>query len=222
MTKLNQRIAHLEIPQRMLKLDISDEGYPVPWFVSWIKGKPDFRAVDTEKLVIAVRHKKCFLCGDSLGVHMTFVIGPMCAVNHTSAEPPAHYSCALYSVKACPFLTQPRMRRNEKDMPIDANQPGGEMIRRNPGVSLLWTTKKYTMTRVSNGILFRIGDPEVLEFWAEGKKATKKQVLDSVESGLPILQKMAEEEGPESISHLKLLTTAAMKLIDTNFEMSQP
>jgi hypothetical protein len=221
MNKLNQRIIHLEIPQRMRKLKISDEGYPVPWFVSWPNGKPDFRAVDTEKLVIAVRHKKCFLCGENLGAHMTFVIGPMCAVNRTSAEPPTHYSCALYSVKACPFLTQPRMRRNEKDMPIDATKPAGEMIRRNPGVSLLWTTKKYLTQRLSNGLLFKIGEPETLEFWAEGQRATKKQVLDSVESGLPILQEMAVEEGPKAIQQFQTMVIAAIKLINANFEMSK-
>jgi hypothetical protein len=219
--KLNQRIIHLDIPPRMKKLEISDEGYPVPWFVSWPNGKPDFRAVDTEKLVIAVRHKKCFLCGENLGSYMTFVIGPMCAVNRTSAEPPVHHSCGLYSVKACPFLTQPKMRRNEKDMPIDKINPAGEMIRRNPGVSLLWTTKTYTLMRADNGVLFKIGEPETLEFWAEGQHATKKQVLESIESGLPILQKMAEEEGPDSMFHLKTLTGLAMKLIDANFEMSK-
>jgi hypothetical protein len=206
----------------MANLKISDEGYPVPWFVSWIHGKPDFRAVDTEKLIIAMRHKKCFLCGKNLGVHMTFVIGPMCAVNRTSAEPPAHHSCALYSVQACPFLTQPRMRRNEKDMPIDATNPAGEMIKRNPGVSLLWTTKTYMTTKLSNGILFKIGEPEKLEFWAEGKHATKKQVMDSVESGLPILQKMAIEEGPRAMQQFQTMVIAAMKLINANFEMSTP
>jgi hypothetical protein len=217
MTKLNQRIVHLEIPQRMTHLEISDEGYPVPWFVGWINGKPDFRLVDPEKLVIATRHKKCFLCGENLGVYMTFVIGPMCAVNRTSAEPPSHRSCALYAVKACPFLTQPRMRRNEKDMPIDATKPAGEMIRRNPGVSLLWTTKIYTTVRLSNGLLFKIGDPETLEFWSEGQYATKRQVLDSINSGLPILQEMAEEEGQIAVAKLKVMTNDAMKLIQKGF-----
>jgi hypothetical protein len=217
MAKLNQRIIHLDMPPRMAHLEISDEGYPVPWFVSWPNGKPDFRAVDTEKLLIAMRHKKCFLCGENLGVHMTFVIGPMCAVNRTSAEPPSHLSCALYSVKACPFLTQPRMRRNEKDMPIDATHPAGEMIKRNPGVSLLWTTKTYTTLRVSNGILFKIGEPETLEFWAEGQHATRQQVQDSIESGLPILQEMAEEDGPKAVAQLRVMIGDAIKLIQKSF-----
>jgi hypothetical protein len=217
MAKLNQRIIHLDIPQRMKRLQISDEGYPVPWFVSWRNGKPDFRAVDTVKLVIAARLKKCFLCGENLGIHMTFVIGPMCAVNRTSAEPPAHHSCALYAVKACPFLTQPRMRRNEKNIPIDATQPAGEMIRRNPGVSLLWTTRKYFTQRLSNGVLFKIGDPETLEFWAEGQHATKQEVLASINSGLPILQEMAEEEGQIAVAKLKVMINDAMKLIQKGF-----
>jgi hypothetical protein len=113
------------------------------------------------------------------------------------------------------------MRRNEKDMPIDATQPAGEMIRHNPGVSLLWTTRKYFTQRLSNGVLFKIGEPETLEFWAEGQRATKKQVLDSVESGLPILQEMAAEEGPDAIRLFQTMVIAAMKLINGNFEMSK-
>ena len=60
---------------------------------------------------------KCWLCGQTLGKHMTFPIGPMCAITRTTAEPPSHLACAEYAVKACPFLSQPRMRRNERDLP---------------------------------------------------------------------------------------------------------
>ena len=114
---LNQRIAHLELPDRMRSLKISDEGFPVPWFVGYVDGKPDFRTMDGEKLVIAVRHRRCWMCGSPLGKHLTFSIGPMCAVNRNIAEPPSHLSCAEYSVRACPFLSNSRMKRNEKDLP---------------------------------------------------------------------------------------------------------
>jgi hypothetical protein len=114
------------------------------------------------------------------------------------------------------------MRRNEKDMPIDAVNPAGEMIRRNPGVTLLWTTKSYTTVRLSNGFLFKIGDPETLEFWAEGQHATRQQVQDSIESGLPILQAMAEEESPKAVAMLKVQVGDAMKLIQKGFKNAHP
>jgi hypothetical protein len=106
---LNQRIARLELPDRMRSLKISDEGFPTPWFVPWIDGKPEFRGMVGEKLGIALRHKRCWICGQPLGKYLTFSIGPMCAVNRNIAEPPSHLSCAEYSVRACPFLSNPRM-----------------------------------------------------------------------------------------------------------------
>src|SRR5690348_7959044 len=115
--ELNQRIKHLEMPARIRKLPISDEGYPVPAFVEWIDCKPDFRVINGQHFRRCVEFKRCWLCGEPLGKFMTFVIGPMCGINRVSSEPPCHHDCALYSVKACPFLSQPRMRRNEKDLP---------------------------------------------------------------------------------------------------------
>jgi hypothetical protein len=48
MKQLNKRIAHLEMPDRFKGLQISDEGYPIPYFVGWVDGKPDFRLADPE------------------------------------------------------------------------------------------------------------------------------------------------------------------------------
>jgi hypothetical protein len=216
MTQLNKRIANIEIPVRMRQLRISNEGYPVPWFVPWVNEKPEFRGMDAPKFSAAIRQKRCLLCGDFLGRHMTFVIGPMCAVNRVSAEPPCHYTCALYAVKACPFLTQPRMRRNEKDMPIDATNPAGMMIKRNPGVTLMWTTKKYDLMKIQDGYLIKVGDPEKVEFFAEGRTATRQQILDSINSGLPILVKQAEKDGQKAVAELAKLTNIAMKLVLEN------
>jgi hypothetical protein len=201
MKTLNNRIAHLDLPERMRKRPVSDEGFPVPWFVGWINGKPDFRTMDSDKMVIAVRHKRCWMCGQPLGKFLTFAIGPMCAVNRTISEPPSHLACVEYGVKACPFLTQPRMRRNEKDKPD--GHIAGEGLKRNPGVTLLWTTLGYRMFRPPNGgILFEIGDPEHLEYYAEGRKATREEVVASLQSGKPLLMDIAVEEGADAVAEL--------------------
>lgn len=202
MKTLNQRIADLVLPERMSSLRISDEGYPVPWFVPWIDGKPEFRGMDGEKLGIAIRHKKCWLCGHDLGKYMVFTIGPMCAVNRVSSEPPSHRDCAQYAVRACPFLSQPKMRRNEKDMP--EGDVAGIGIKRNPGVTLLWTTLSYRTFRASGGpgILISVGEPIKLEYFREGRQAYHDEILESMESGLPALMKEAVKEGPKAVAAL--------------------
>jgi hypothetical protein len=212
MKQLNKRIADLEIPERMRRLPISDEGYPIPWFVPFVEGKPEFRAMDSGKLAIAVRLKRCWLCGQPLGAHQTFTIGPMCAVNRNNAEPPSHHACAGYGARACPFLTQPRMRRNEKDKP--EGHIAGHGLQRNPGVAMLWTTRSYKVWRPpGGGVLFSLGDPDKVEYFAEGRKATRAEILASMESGLPLLRDVAAEEGAEALEQLSKMYDEALKLV---------
>jgi hypothetical protein len=211
MTRLNSSIQHLELPDRMNNLPVDDRGFVVPWFVGWRDGKPDFRTMDGEKMVVAVRLKRCWMCGQKLGKFMTFAIGPMCAVNRNISEPPSHLACVEYGVKACPFLTQPRMRRNEKDMPTEGHI-AGIGLKRNPGVTLLWTTLSYRAWRPSNGgTLFEIGDPEHVEYYAEGRRATRAEIIASMESGKPLLMESAKDEGPDAIAELNKRYDQAMR-----------
>ena len=210
MKQLNKRIAYLEMPDRFKHLRISDEGYPVPYFVGWVDGKPDFRLADPEKLVICYRHRKCWLCGEQLGKFMAFTIGPMCAVNRTSAEPPSHYDCSHYACIACPFLSQPRMRRNENDLPEHQPMPGFGLMR-NPGVTLIWVTHDYQLRKRER--LFTIGDPVRVEFYAEGRIATREEIMHSITTGMPILRDMAEKDGPDAIAELDQMYSKAIELL---------
>lgn len=192
----------LETPtQRIAPLPVH-RGYPVPWFVGWVNGEPEFRAMDGEKFVRAIRERLCWVCGQTIGSYgkrephpvYTFVAGPMCGINRTSAEPPCHLECARWSARNCPFLSKPHMVRRENDLPDHMESPG-HSIRRNPGVSLLWSTAKYRpFSDGKGGTLLNMGEPTALEWWAEGKAATRAQVVASVESGLPILMEIARQE----------------------------
>jgi hypothetical protein len=212
MKQLNARIRYLEMADRLKHLPISDDGYPIPYFVPYYDGKPEFRGFDPDKMRICVRHQRCWLCGEQLGRHMVFTIGPMCAVNRNSAEPPSHYDCAFYAVQACPFLTQPRMRRNEKDLPENEGA-AGIMLKRNPGVTLLWVTRSYKLFKAGRGVLFQIGPPQRVEFYAEGRKATRAEIRASIDSGMPILRGMAEQDGPEAVAELEEMYADAMLLV---------
>ncbi len=209
----NVAIQRLEMPDRFKRLPISDGGFPVPKFVSWIDGKADFRVVDGRWMGKAFGKRLCWLCGEKLGKHMAFVIGPMCAVNRTSSEPPSHLECAEYAAKACPFLTQPNRKRNMEGRSEEAEQPAGIMLERNPGVTLIWVTEKYTAFRAGDGVLFRIGQPSALQWWAKGRTATREEIMHSIETGLPALRQVAMEEGPNSLALLELKINEALKLV---------
>ena len=185
------------LPQRMQSLPVDDRGYPVPWFVTWINGKPEFRAMDPEKWIRAIRFKLCWVCGDRMGRKMTFVAGPMCGINRTSSEPPAHYECAVWSARNCPFLNNPEAIRRVDEVigGGDMNCVGGIGITRNPGVTMLWTCQDYTVfDDQRGGKLIQMGEPSAVEWYACGKPATREQVMRSIESGLPNLVTMAQRQ----------------------------
>ncbi len=183
------------LPSRMQTLPIDERGYVVPWFVDWIDGKPEFRAMSLEKWVRAVREKRCWVCGERMGRWMTFVAGPMCGINRTSSEPPAHLECARWSARNCPFLNNSEaIRRVDEKIGMEMNCAGFGLTR-NPGVSMLWTTDTYSLFDDGKGRkLLHMGEPSSVEWYAEGKIATREQVMKSIETGLPALASMAMQQ----------------------------
>jgi hypothetical protein len=226
MTELNERMKSVEMPARVRKLPVSPAGYPTPWFVAWFdgvkpcesgRGTPDFRVIDSPKIKMAMNGKRCWICGEPLGVFLAFTIGPMCSINRVISEPPSHRECAVFSATACPFLSQPRMKRNASDLPVSgANQPAGIHIDRNPGVVCVWITKTY---RPFNpmvghpGVLFRIGDPVQTLWFAKGRQATRQEVVESIHSGLPSLMEIAKSEGADAVAHLNRQVVASLPLL---------
>lgn len=183
-----------ELPPRMRKLPIDERGYPVPAFVAWVDGKPDHRIVDGRFARDALRFRLCWLCREPLGRHGAFVIGPMCAVNRISAEGPSHLECGDFAARSCPFMTRPAAKRREHGVPEAAENPGGNMIRRNPGVICLWVTSRWReINDGKGGRLVTFEDPTVTRWYREGRFATREEVEASVASGCPLLEEEARQ-----------------------------
>jgi hypothetical protein len=204
-------IPNLEpMPIRVRRLPTDVRGYPVPFFVAEVNGVPDFRVMDPRKLALAVTRRLCWICGGPLGSFLTFTVGPMCTVNRISSEPPAHRECAQYAARVCPFLSRPHMRRRTAGLPEEIQPAGGVALPRNPGVTVLWTTHSYALRKVIGteapgakpGVLFEMDTPTSVEWFAEGRDATRDEVLASMESGLPSLQELAVLDGPEACLEL--------------------
>lgn len=218
-----------QIPTRIARLPIDDRGYPVPWFVAWMKdgnavpprtegAVPDFRVMDPGKRERAVLNSLCWICGGVLGVYKTFVIGPMCAVNRVTSEPGAHTECAIFSALACPFLSMPKAKRREHGIPEGAKSPG-VAIDRNPGVTCLWTTTSFRPFSVkgvegaNDGWLISLGKPTVVEWYAERRRATREEVEASIAGGYPLLLEAATKDGPDAIAELEQELEAAKALL---------
>jgi hypothetical protein len=122
----------------------------------------------------------------------------MWSVNRVSSEPPSHRECATFAAKNCPFLTFPQRRRDDRDLP-EHKKPAGIMLEHNPGVALLWVTDSYSRMKNVDGVLFKIGEPHEVEWWAHGRAATRAEVLAAIDKGLPQLRALADgaEESAE-------------------------
>jgi hypothetical protein len=136
------------------------------------------------------------VCGDRLGSYLAFAIGPMCAVNRTTSEPPSHAECARWSAQFCPFLSRPQAKRREDDLTREAMENvAGCPIQRNPGCCAVWITHSYRLFRDPQGkSLVEIGPPVAVEWYAEGRLATRAEIEESLRTGMPALEELARLE----------------------------
>jgi hypothetical protein len=181
-------------PPQIAKLPLY-RGHRVPWFVSEESGVPDHRVVRRHGLSDAYQGRLCWICGERRGNEAAFPIGPMCAINRISSEPPSHVDCAIYSVKACPHLTKPHMRRRTTGLPSEIVQPAGTPVQENPGVTAVWLSTRWRPQRVGHGVLFDIGEPAEVLWYTEGREATRAEAARAMQVGIDRL-KAADAEDP--------------------------
>ena len=218
----------IEVPDRLRRRPVDRRGFLVPYFVAWHddagrlveagKGTPDFRVVDTNKMAFAVKFKRCWLCGEQLGRHYAFVLGPMCTINRIISEPPSHRQCAQYALKACPFMVQPRMKRNEKTPYVGPVTPAaGFHSGDNPGAMVEWICADYKPVRAHNGhdgVLFQVGEPSSVTWWTEGRHATRAEAVEALSAGYERLRQEAEKhDGPDGVAYLDKLTAQAERFL---------
>ena len=214
MPTFHPSIAHIPRPARIARLPVDHRGYPVPTFVAVVDGRPDHRLVNPQRIGPALTHRQCWICGEPLGRYLASLLGPMCTVTRTVSEPPSHQDCARYAALACPFLSRPHMGRREAGLPAEACPAAGLPLRRNPGVVAVWTAREvHPFLAPDGGVLFQVGDPTSVHWYAEGRMATRAEVLASFETGLPLLEATAREDGPAAVRALQQQTVRALRYL---------
>jgi hypothetical protein len=162
---------------RIRSLPINSKGYPIPFFVSYVNGLPDFRMVDEKKYMQCVANNVCYICGQPMGRHKSFVAGSLMLVNKMNVEPPMHHDCATYAVKACPFMLLPKSVRRTAGMPEEAIQMQGIQLPDNPGVAVIYTVPIYRFTMGQHGAMFHLPDDGVAEWYTEGRLCTREEAV---------------------------------------------
>jgi len=214
------------VPVRLARRPRDHRGFIVPFFVAWLgsegellnepHGTPDFRVVDHRRMARCVNEHRCWLCSEPLGVHLAFVLGPMCTINRIISEPPSHRECAVYAMKVCPFLSRPRMRRNDRNLPPGHVEAAGDPAGRNPGTMALWISRSYQPLQAyagNHGVLFKVGPWEQVTWWREGRPATKAEAQDAIVEGHELLKQTAQQEGRDALDALERMTVDAMRTL---------
>lgn len=94
-----------DIPARMQHLLLDERGYPIPYFVPIVDGKPEFRYQDGKKRDTCIKYKKCAVCGGRFITNNYWLIaGPLGLMNKISSDYPMHEECARFSIQVCPHL----------------------------------------------------------------------------------------------------------------------
>jgi hypothetical protein len=103
-----------QIPKFLSHLKTDERGYPIPYFVAYLKGKPDFRLLDETKREICIHKKMCSVCGKKLvDRYFYFISGEKGKMNCISTDAAMHKECAEYSLEVCPHLLYEKAgRRN--------------------------------------------------------------------------------------------------------------
>lgn len=189
----NAAVAKLDMPERVRALPVDRRGFPVPKFVKWIDGQPDFRVVSSEHMTRCITRRVCWVCGDRLGRHVAFVCGPSSAITRRTVEPPSHLDCAEFALKACPFIMYPE--RGRGGFP-DGMEHAAAVINldRNPGCWLLWVTDGYEASPFGDAVMFKMREPSRLEWRHRGGVPTRDQARAALAAPIVELYKKVANE----------------------------
>lgn len=174
-----------ELPLRMRSLARDESGLPIPWF-AWTSGQP--WRTDRGRWLQAVREQICWVCGQRLGEHTSFVLQPIEGVSRKASDPPSHKQCAQWRAQNCPEGWR---------------LPADDLVSAWPGVVLAYTAVRGEVRKDGRGGLYvDLGPASECTWWRYGREATREEVIDSVEPAFIDLERQASPEGWDGITSL--------------------
>lgn len=162
----------IEIPEFLAHLPVEERGYPVPYFVPWVNGKPFFKAASEEKHLICYKNKLCGICGKKIkSGEFCFVGGPQALKNKCSSEAHTHFRCAKYALQVCPYLFHQKSDRKWDGDGHDLNKD--VMILDKPEAMYIMVSNKVEWYNDGKHRLFRFRLIRAHEFKYIDKKLTE-------------------------------------------------
>ncbi len=175
------------MPPRIAVLPRDHRGYPIPWFCERQDPHADLGRAAAGKRDLAYRQKRCWICGQHLGVFLCFPVDAGQTLTRLSQLPPSHLACAAFAAVACPRIVSP------------PPAPGDV-----PPVMALWSTKSCLHRTKGQNVWFEMGEPGAINWYCRGRAATKVEATESLAAAMRVLSAAAALEGFDS--EVELLT----------------
>lgn len=170
---------HIDIPKELAHLKIDKRGYPVPFFVSWINGDPEFRYLDKARIDMIIDNKVCHICGKKLHKdYCYFISGPLGYQNRISSDAGMHRVCAEFSLMACPHLyLQKAERRDNDELGKAIASAPSPVIRDKPSCLFLIKASKFKIVLHNGQKLLRY-TPVSHELYTYENGRLQKEIID--------------------------------------------
>jgi hypothetical protein len=175
------------VPPPMRDRPRDAHGAPIPWFVA---DASDLRIASAEKRIRAFRERLCWCCGKGLHRRLAFVGGPACCANRRFGDWASHPACAVFAVRACPFLNGLRQQRSGRPEPEGSSSLPGAVADGGGPVCVYVATGEARLLRDG---LFRPPPWAQISWWRDGSRMEPADALPVIHACLVALGAPTED-----------------------------
>lgn len=152
---------NFQLPPQLSHLKLDERGYPIPFFVPIVDGKPNFRYASGQKLKLCVERKLCAICGKKLFEYSYLISGPIGMRNRVSTDGPMHRECAEFALAVCPHLFYKDAERKENETGVQTHV----LLHKPDHMMLIKCNTKFKWKKEDEGIFgYQYVSHEVYEY----------------------------------------------------------
>jgi len=167
----HKALASVLMSRSVRRLQRDHRGYPVPFMV--VQSPINLAVIDPLRHREGAQRKLCGVCGERLGNKKWFVGGNITVTNRLFLTLPMHEECARYSLRVCPFLSNPAMKYRNEAVAGSAN-PNVSPTR--PHAFYLLRTNGYTTAVIEDTRYIMANEWEYAEEWRDGERVSLDKV----------------------------------------------
>ena len=166
------------IPAALAGLPRDSRGYPIPHGV-WRDpetGEHDFRILDQQLRLQALKEKRCGVSGELLREgEYWFIGGPANFEARLFVDGPMLFEVAEFSLMTCPHLALSASQYRRTGLE-EKFRPAGTTLEKSP-VLMLGMAQHYRLEEIKDFVYVRAGPWRAVSWWQEGRRLSKAEAV---------------------------------------------